>query len=110
MTPKRGRNIVKHLMAKFAALTVLLLPAIGWAQEPPAVQAAGAQAAQMKALIAAAAKEGEFSYWDAVIQQETNTSLVAGFRQHYGLPNSFKVNYTLSNTAGLVTRVDQEVQ
>lgn len=110
MKPKTGRNIVKYLVSKFAALAVVLLPMAAWAQEPPAVQAAGAQKEQVKALIAAAAKEGEFSYWDAVIQQETNTNLVAGFRKHYGLPNSFKVNYTLSNTAGLVTRVDQEVQ
>lgn len=63
-----------------------------------------------KALIQEAVKEGELSYWDAVIQPETNDALAAAFRKHYGLPAGFKVNYTLSNTSGLVTRVDQELQ
>lgn len=63
-----------------------------------------------KALIQDAIREGELSYWDAVIQPETNDALAAAFRKHYGLPAGFKVNYTLSNTAGLVTRVDQELQ
>jgi iron(III) transport system substrate-binding protein len=110
MTSTTGRTIVKNLTAKFAALAVLLLPMAAGAQEAPALKDAGARKAQVQGLIAAAAKEGEFSYWDAVIQQETNTALVNGFRKYYGLPSSFKVNYTLSNTAGLVTRVDQEMQ
>jgi iron(III) transport system substrate-binding protein len=49
------------------------------------------------------------SYWDAVIQPETNTELTAAFRQAYGLPAGFQVKYTLSATLNLVTRVDQEV-
>jgi len=44
-----------------------------------------------------------------VIQPETNDRLSAQFREYYGLPASFKVNYQLSSTANLVTRVEQEI-
>lgn len=87
-----------------------LAGAVG-AQEPPAVAAAtGAEKTRVQALIQDAAQEGTLSYWDAVIQPETNDELAAAFRKQYGLPSSFKVAYTLSNTSGLVTRVDQELQ
>ena len=49
------------------------------------------------------------SYWDTIIQSDTNAKLVAAFRQYYGLPANFPVNYSLSNTTGMVTRVEQEV-
>jgi iron(III) transport system substrate-binding protein len=61
-------------------------------------------------LVKAAAQEGQVSYWDTIIQPETNDALAAAFRKAYGLPASFKVNYTLSATGALVTRVDQELQ
>jgi iron(III) transport system substrate-binding protein len=61
-------------------------------------------------LVKAALAEGQVSYWDTIIQPETNDALAAGFRKAYGLPASFKVNYTLSATGALVTRVDQELQ
>jgi iron(III) transport system substrate-binding protein len=61
------------------------------------------------ALVKEAAAEGQLSYWDAVIQPETNDALVEAFRKATGLPASFKVGFTLSNTSGLVTRVDQEI-
>ena len=60
-------------------------------------------------MIAAALKEGSLSYWDTVIQSNTNAALVAAFRKYYGLPSEFAVNYSLSTTTGLVTRVEQEV-
>ena len=61
------------------------------------------------ALVEAAKAEGSLSYWDAVIQPETNDELVAAFRKHWGLPGSFKVNYTLLSTANLITRAEQEL-
>ncbi len=80
------------------------------AQEPPALQGASAQEkARVAALIDGAKKEGALTYWDVVIQPETNDALTAAFRKRYGLPNSFRVNYQLSATAGLVTRVEQEI-
>ncbi|HWL80671.1 MAG TPA: extracellular solute-binding protein [Roseomonas sp.] len=60
-------------------------------------------------LVEAAKREGGLSYWDTVIQPETNDALAEGFRKAYGLPSSFQVNYTLSNTGNLVTRVEQEI-
>jgi len=83
----------------------------GQAQDPKAVaQASGAESGRVEALVQEATKEGSLSYWDAVIQPETNDELTAAFKKRYGLPASFKVNYTLSNTSGLATRVDQELQ
>jgi len=100
--------------AKFLGLAGLL--ALGMissaqAQNPPAVaQASGSEQGRVEALVQEATKEGSLSYWDAVIQPETNDELTAAFKKRYGLPASFKVNYTLSNTSGLATRVDQELQ
>src|SRR5262245_55848457 len=80
------------------------------AQEPPALQGKSPEEkARLTALIEGAKKEGALSYWDVVIQPETNDALTAAFRKHYGLPNSFKVNYTLSITVNLITRVEQEL-
>jgi iron(III) transport system substrate-binding protein len=61
-------------------------------------------------LIEGAKREGSVSYFDTVLQPETNDELTAGFRKAYGLPSSFRVNYTLSNTGNLITRVEQELQ
>lgn len=95
--------------ALFAGGLALTL-ATAHAQEPPAMQGASAEEkARLKDLIEAAKKEGAVSYWDAIIQPETNDALAAAFRKRYGLPNSFQVNYTLSSTLGLITRVDQEI-
>jgi len=58
---------------------------------------------------AAAKKEGSLTYWDVVIQPETNDALTAAFRKFYGLPNGFQIHYQLSATAPLVTRVEQEI-
>lgn len=89
---------------------LLLFGTPAWAQDPPAVAAAPEAArAALRARIAAAVTEGQVSYWDAVIQPETNTELVAAFRKSYGLAAGFQVKYTLSATLNLVTRVDQEV-
>ncbi len=98
------------LMIALSAAFALTLGAVQ-AQEPPAVaKASGAEKARLQGLIKEAAKEGAITYWDAVIQTETNDELTAAFKKRYGLPSSFKVNYNLSNTTGLATRVDQELQ
>ena len=91
------------------ALTTTPLTSHGAADDPPAVKAAAAGSQDaLRKTIAAAAKEGEISYWDAVIQPSTNNALADGFRKYYGLSSDFKVSYSLSSTGALVTRVDQE--
>jgi ABC-type Fe3+ transport system substrate-binding protein len=93
-----------------AALFGSCLVGAAAAQEPPAMQGASAQEkARLAPLIESAKKEGSLTYWDVVIQPETNDALTAAFRKRYGLPNSFQINYQLSATAGLVTRVEQEI-
>src|ERR1700730_3865050 len=80
------------------------------AQEPPAMQACSPQEKpRLAPLIEGAKKEGSRTYWDVVIQPETNDALTAAFRKLYGLPNGFQVNYQLLATAQLVTRVEQEI-
>lgn len=103
-----ARLAEKLMIALALALVAPLLPA---AEEPPALKAAaGPQKEQLRALIAAAVKEGELSSWDVVIQPSTHNILFEAFRKQYGLPASFKVNYSLARSADLVTRVDQELQ
>jgi len=80
------------------------------AQEPPALQGVSAvEKTRLTEIIDAAKKEGALTYWDVVIQPETNDALTAAFRKLYGLPNGFQVNYQLLATAPLVTRVEQEI-
>ena len=93
-----------------ALVLALFMQAVPAAEEPPALKAAaGPQKEPLRALIAAAAKEGELSYWDTVIQPASHNVMQEAFRAQYGLPASFKVNYSLSVTTNLVTRVDQEL-
>lgn len=101
-------RLITKLMAVLAfALSVQILHA---ADDPPALKGApAAQKDSLRTLIAAAVKEGSLSYWDTVIQSNTNAALVSAFRKYYGLPSEFAVNYSLSTTTGLVTRVEQEV-
>ncbi len=97
----------KLMVALALALFMQVVPA---AEEPPALKAApGAQKEQLRALIAAAIKEGELSYWDTIIQPASHNALLEVFRKQYGLPASFKVSHSLSVTTNLATRVDQEV-
>ena len=102
------RLIEKLMLVLLLALFAQVLPA---AEEPPALQAVtGPQKEQLRALIAAAVKEGEVSSWDVVIQPATHNVLFEAFRKQYGMPASFKVNYSLARSADLVTRVNQELQ
>ena len=99
------------LLAVFLAVfTALGIAADAAAQEAPALQGASPdEKARILQLVEDAKKEGSLTYWDVVIQPETNDKLSAQFREYYGLPASFKVNYQLSSTANLVTRVEQEI-
>lgn len=94
----------------FALILALFTQVLAAAEEPRALkETAAPQKEPLRALIAAAVKEGEFSYWDTVIQSDTNVALTAAFRNYYGLPSDFKVNYSLAPAASLVTRVEQEL-
>jgi iron(III) transport system substrate-binding protein len=96
--------------ALFTAVALAGLARTSEAQEPPAFQGVSAEEkARLSQLIDAAKKEGNLTYWDVVIQPETNDVLTAAFRKFYGLPNGFQVHYQLSATAPLVTRVEQEI-
>jgi iron(III) transport system substrate-binding protein len=98
------------LRALFAAAAVVAVARSSAAQEPAAFQGVSAEEkVRLTELIDAAKKEGSLTYWDVVIQPETNDALVAAFRRLYGLPNRFQVRYQLSATAPLVTRVEQEI-
>ncbi|MBV9828589.1 MAG: extracellular solute-binding protein [Alphaproteobacteria bacterium] len=80
------------------------------AGDPPALANASPQEkSRLEPLIKGAMAEGQLSYWDVVIQPETNEALTAAFLKRYGLPSSFKVNYTLTSSSGMVTRLDQEL-
>jgi iron(III) transport system substrate-binding protein len=98
-----------------AKLTIALVFAVSAqvlhaAAEPQALQdVAPAHKEILRVLISAAVKEGSLSYWDTIIQSDTNAKLVAAFRQYYELPADFAVNYSLSSTSGMVTRVEQEL-
>src|SRR5258708_1151952 len=93
-----------------AAAAVVGLEKSTGAQEPPVFHGGSAEEkARLTELIAAAKKEGSLTYWDVVIQPETNDALTAAFRTFYGLPNGFQIHYQLSATAPLVTRVEQEI-
>ena len=101
------RLIAKLMMALVFAVSAQVLHA---AAEPQALQDVDAAHKEaLQALISTAVKEGSLSYWDTIIQSGTNAKLVPAFRQYYGLPADFPVNYSLSNTTGMVTRVEQEV-
>jgi iron(III) transport system substrate-binding protein len=93
-----------------ATLISLTLSAAAWAQDVPAAKGldTAAQAA-LKQLIDGALKEGTLNYADTIIQPTTNNDLVAAFKTYYGLPDSFRVNFTLLGSAAMVTRLEQEM-
>jgi iron(III) transport system substrate-binding protein len=96
--------------AVFAAAALALFAGSSRAQEPPAFSGVSAEEkVRLTQLIDGAKKEGSLTYWDVVIQPETNDALTAAFRRYYGLPGGFQVHYQLLATAPLVTRVEQEI-
>ncbi len=96
--------------ALLAAAAAVAIATSAAAQQAPALQGVSAdERMRLTELIDAAKKEGSLTYWDVVIQPETNDALTAAFRKFYGLPNGFQIHYQLSATAALVTRVEQEI-
>jgi iron(III) transport system substrate-binding protein len=107
-----GEETMKRKLASvlMAALCGFAVAQPARAQDPPALLGATSEEkARILQLIDAAKREAELTYWDVVIQPQTNDALTAEFRQYYGLPASFRVNYQLFSTANLVTRVEQEL-
>src|SRR5262249_6533029 len=96
--------------AAIAAVVVVGLVRSSDAQEAAALQGISPEEkASLAQRIDAAKNEGSLTYWDVVIQPETNDALTAAFRKFYGLPSAFPVHYQLSATAPLVTRIEQEI-
>jgi iron(III) transport system substrate-binding protein len=96
--------------AVLAAAALTFSARASQAQEPPAFSGVPAEEkARLSAIINAAVKEGSLTYWDSVIQPETNDALSSAFRRFYGLPSGFQVHYQLLATVSLVTRVEQEI-
>src|SRR3954447_4578914 len=93
-----------------AAVALALISSATRAQEAPALRDASPQEkARLAPLIEGAKKEGALTYWDVVVQPETNDALTAAFRARYGLPASFQVNYNLASGPVMVTRLEQEM-
>src|SRR5262249_18030511 len=102
------KDVVRGAVIAAVALTCAAGPSR--AQELPAFKGvSAAEKARLTQLIDGATREGSLTYWDVVIQPETNDALTAAFRRYYGLPNAFRVHYQLLATAPLVTRVEQEI-
>jgi len=101
---------MQRIWTLLASAAAAAIATTALAQDVPAVQGASeAEKARILGLIEGAKKEGSVTYWDVVIQPETNDALTAAFLKYYGLPSSFKVNYQLLATGTLVTRVEQEI-
>ncbi len=63
-----------------------------------------------KEVIAAAAKEGELSWLDAMFVPASATVFIEAFKKEYGLPDTFKVKHERLGTGPLATRVAEEVK
>ena len=100
---------MNRILAFVAVCAAAVFATSALAQVPALEGAPPAEKARITALIEAAKGEGAITYWDVVIQPETNEALTTEFRKYYGLPESFKVNYQRLATAALVTRVEQEI-
>jgi iron(III) transport system substrate-binding protein len=66
--------------------------------------------AASKEMIAAAIKEGELSWLDAIVVPPSAKALGEAFKKEYGLPDTFKLNHERLGTGPLSTRVAEEVK
>jgi len=66
--------------------------------------------AASKELIAAASKEGELTWLDAIMVPESVKVFEKAFKKEYGLPDSFKINHQRLATGAIATRVTEEVR
>ena len=96
----------------FAALLLAGLMAAGPVNaQAPALQGANeAEKARISALIADATKEGSLTYWDTVLQPATKNALLPAFIEHYGLPKSFKIEFSEIAPSNMITRLEQEAK
>lgn len=100
------------MMRRFTAAMAMwaIFGGCAMAQDVPAATGLDAAAkTALNQLITAATREGALTYADTIIQPTTNDILVKAFRDYYGLPSSFQVNYTLLTSATMVTRLEQEI-
>ncbi|MFC0407754.1 ABC transporter substrate-binding protein [Roseomonas elaeocarpi] len=105
------RMISRRQVAGFLGVTALGMPLVGrgaGAQTPPGLADPVSREA-LQPLVEGAKKEGSLTYWDTIIQPDSNDELAAAFRKHYGLPGSFRVNYSVAGSLALITRVEQEI-
>lgn len=101
-------NWLKHWATAATAAGAIIATQTA-AQDAPAFEGLNdQQAAEMAEMIEAAKSEGTLTYWDTVIQPTTHDALVEAFNEFYGL-SGFEVNYTLSGTGNLITKIEQEV-
>jgi spermidine/putrescine-binding protein len=66
--------------------------------------------AASKEMIAAAIKEGEVSWLDAIVVPSSAKAIAEAFKKEYGLPDSFKVNHERLASGPIATRVAEEVK
>src|ERR1700730_8115727 len=85
-----GRTLMRRSLPYLLATAIAGLIVSGAAaQEPPALQGVSAQEkSRVTALIDAAKQEGALTYWDVVIQPETNDALTGGVLMIYRLTTS----------------------
>ena len=79
--------------------------------QTPAVQGQNdAEKARITTLVTEAAKEGSLTYWDTVLQPATKNALLPAFIDHYGLPKSFKIEFSEIAPSNMITRLEQEAK
>ncbi|MEN9707593.1 MAG: hypothetical protein RIQ68_1, partial [Pseudomonadota bacterium] len=80
------------------------------AQAPALQGQSDAEKARITALVAEAAKEGSLTYWDTVLQPATKNALLPAFIDHYGLPKTFKIEFSEIAPSNMITRLEQEAK
>ncbi len=96
---------MKKMSKLFAVGLVVLLSAQVWV---PWTASTGFAAS--KEMIAAAIKEGELSWLDAIVVPASAKVIAEAFKKEYGLPETFKVKHERLGTGPLSTRVGEEVK
>jgi iron(III) transport system substrate-binding protein len=99
---RKKMDILRKASAVF--LVILLFAVTIGSLNPSPVLAAS------KEMIAAAVKEGELSWLDAIVVPSSAKVIAEAFKKEYGLPDSFKVNHERLGTGPLSTRVAEEVK
>ena len=77
-------------------------------QAPALNGASDAEKLRITALVAEAAREGTLTYWDTVLQPATKNALLPAFIDHFGLPKTFKIEFSEIAPSNMITRLEQE--